>query len=75
MKNITISIPDDLYLYVRICALHRDTSVSAMVRDFLKTLPRIAEPDSYPVNFQAWLDSAPDDAPGETLLPSPPAQP
>jgi hypothetical protein len=60
MKNITISIPDDLYLYVRICALHRDTSVSAMVRDFLKTLPRIAEP--YPADSDSLLGSAPDDA-------------
>ena len=75
MKNITISIPDDLYLYVRICALHRDTSVSAMVRDFLETLPRIAEPNSYLADSDSLLGSAPDDASGEILPPSAPAQP
>lgn len=74
MKNITISIPDDLYLYVRICALHRGTSVSAIVRKFLEALPKIEEPDSYPADWQSWLGSAPDDASGENLPPSPPAQ-
>lgn len=75
MKNITISIPDDLYIYVRICALRRDTSVSAMVRKFLESLPRVEEPDSYPADWDSSLGSAPDDVSGETLLPSPPAQP
>lgn len=35
MKNITIAVPDDVYRRARIRAAERDTSVSAMVREFL----------------------------------------
>ena len=35
VKNITISIPDDVYRRARIRAAESDSSVSAMVRDFL----------------------------------------
>ena len=38
MKNITISVPDDVYRQARIKAAERDTSVSALVRDFLISL-------------------------------------
>jgi len=38
MKNITVSLPDDLYRRARIKAAERDTSVSALVRDFLTNL-------------------------------------
>ena len=38
MKNITISVPDDVYRHARIKAAERDTSVSALVRDFLISL-------------------------------------
>ena len=35
MKNITIAVPDDVYRRARIRAAEHDTSVSAMVREFL----------------------------------------
>ena len=35
MKNITVSVDDDTYRRARIKAAERDTSVSALVRDFL----------------------------------------
>lgn len=38
MKNITVSLPDDVYRRARIKAAERDTSVSALVREFLSAL-------------------------------------
>jgi len=38
VKNITVSIPDDVHRRARIAAAERDTSLSAMVRTFLMTL-------------------------------------
>jgi plasmid stability protein len=38
VKNITISLPDDIYRKARIKAAERDTSVSALVREFLLSL-------------------------------------
>jgi plasmid stability protein len=38
VKNITVSIPDDVYRRARIAAAERDTSLSAMVRTFLTAL-------------------------------------
>ena len=35
MKNITVSVDDETYRRARIKAAERDTSVSALVRDFL----------------------------------------
>lgn len=35
MKNITVSIDEDLHRRARIRAAERDTSLSALVRDFL----------------------------------------
>jgi len=35
VKNITIAVPDDVYRRARIRAAEHDTSVSAMVREFL----------------------------------------
>lgn len=40
MKNITIAVPDDVYRRARIRAAERDTSVSAMVREYLLQLDR-----------------------------------
>ena len=40
MKNITVSIDDEVYRQARIAAAERDTSVSALVRDFLVGLGR-----------------------------------
>ena len=40
MKNITVSVDDETYRRARIKAAERDTSVSALVRDFLAGLAR-----------------------------------
>ncbi len=38
MKNVTVSVPDDVYRKARIRAAERDTSLSALVREFLMSL-------------------------------------
>lgn len=38
MKNLTVSLPDDVYRRARIKAAERDTSVSALVRELLSEL-------------------------------------
>ncbi len=38
MKNVTVSLPDEIYRQARIKAAERDTSVSALVREFLLEL-------------------------------------
>ena len=38
MKNITVSVDEETHRLARIRAAERDTSVSALVRDFLKRL-------------------------------------
>ena len=38
MKNITVSVPDQVYRRARMRAAARDTSVSALVREFLAGL-------------------------------------
>jgi hypothetical protein len=39
MKNITVSISDELYLIARIWAAQNGTSVSKLVKDFLESIP------------------------------------
>ena len=38
MKNITVSVPDDVYRNARVAAAQRDTSVSALVVAYLEQL-------------------------------------
>ena len=38
VKSITVSLPDEIYRRARIKAAERDTSVSALVREFLTSL-------------------------------------
>jgi len=38
VKNITVSLPDEVYTQARVKAAQMDTSVSALVRDFLVNL-------------------------------------
>lgn len=38
MKNITVSVPDDVYRNARVAAAQRDTSVSALVVGYLERL-------------------------------------
>jgi hypothetical protein len=35
MKNITVTVSDELYRHARLCAVHRDTTVSELVRQLL----------------------------------------
>lgn len=59
MKNITLSIDDDLYRAARIAAAERDTTVSALVRDFLQRLTRPANsPDDLTAALFLALDQA-----------------
>jgi len=44
MKNITVSVQEEIYRRARIKAAERDTSVSALVKDFLVALAA-EEPD------------------------------
>ena len=44
MKNITVSVDDETYRLARIKAAENGTSVSAMVRDYLKHLTQIPTP-------------------------------
>jgi hypothetical protein len=39
MKNITVSVPDQVYRQARVWAARRDTSISAVVKYLLETLP------------------------------------
>jgi plasmid stability protein len=38
MKNITVTVPDDVYRTARIRAAERGTSVSALVGEYLRSL-------------------------------------
>jgi plasmid stability protein len=38
MKNITVSVPDDVYREARIRAAERGSSVSALVAEYLRSL-------------------------------------
>lgn len=40
MKNITVSVPDDVYRAARMHAAQEDTSVSALVGDYLRRFQR-----------------------------------
>ena len=40
MKNITVSVPEEVYRRARIKAAERDSSVSALVKEFLNGLGR-----------------------------------
>ncbi len=38
MKNLTVSVPDEVYRHARVAAAERDTSVSALVVAYLERL-------------------------------------
>jgi hypothetical protein len=40
VKNITVSVPEEIYRRARVKAAERDTSVSALVKQFLTGLGR-----------------------------------
>ncbi len=41
MRNITVSVPDDVYTAARVYAARHNTSVSVVVADFLMTLHKL----------------------------------
>lgn len=55
MKNITLSVPDDVYRKARLAAARRETSVSALVAEILDEL---ATGRSKHANRSAAIDAA-----------------
>jgi hypothetical protein len=45
MRNITVAVPDEVYQMARVYAARKQTSVSAMVADFLFTIRHLARAD------------------------------
>jgi hypothetical protein len=59
MKNITLSVDDETYRRARIAAAERNTTVSALVRDYLCALIRPVEAETDPADaLFAALDRA-----------------
>jgi hypothetical protein len=52
MKNITVSISDELYLAARIWAAQNETSVSKLVKEFLESISDEHGPE---VRFPKYL--------------------
>ena len=48
MKNITVSVDDEIHRLARIRAAELDTSVSALVRSYLRSLVRDREVEAAP---------------------------
>lgn len=48
MKNITLSVDEDTYRQARIAAAERNTTVSALVRDYLRGFARPASAEADP---------------------------
>ncbi len=68
MKNITLSVDDETYHRARIVAAERDTSVSALVREYLQTLSGEAAGQAKAVDeLFAALDRAQDPRASERL--------
>lgn len=48
MKNITLSVDEESYRRACIAAAERNTTVSALVRDYLRTFARPGEGEPHP---------------------------
>lgn len=57
MANLTLSIDDELLKRARIRALERDTSVNALVRDYLKELAEERTSQTQMKEFLDWAAS------------------
>ena len=57
MKNVTITLDEDVALWARIRAAERDTSVSRLVGEMLKE--KILEEKSYQTEMQQYLSRQP----------------
>lgn len=72
MRNITVTISDDAYTRARVWAANRDTSVSAVVRFLLETLPGIKRAGkAFPVHNPNLVNTNPAPMP-EAIPPDPP---
>jgi len=67
MRNITVTIPDDSYCRARVWAAERNTSISAVVRRLLESLPGLSRAakafparNSNPINTQPVPSPAPE---------------
>ena len=68
MKNITVAVDDDVYSRARIAAAERSTSVSALVRDYLRALTSDADArEDATVALFAALDQAEELRAGDRL--------
>jgi plasmid stability protein len=56
MTNLTLSIDEDLLKKARIRALEEDTSVNAMVRDYLLRLVALDSRQPGMTEFLAWTE-------------------
>jgi hypothetical protein len=71
MRNITVTIPDDAYRRARVWAAQRDTSLSAVVKHLLETLPGSSRAAStFPVRNSSPASPSPAPSPAP-----PPASP
>ena len=59
VKNITVSVPDEVYRRARIRAAERDTSVSALVTEFLSTIGENESPKSLRETIDAIREANP----------------
>jgi len=57
MKNVTITLDEDVALWARIRAAERDTSVSRLVGEMLRE--KILEEKSYQAEMQQYLSRKP----------------
>jgi plasmid stability protein len=57
MANLTLSIDDDVLKRARIRALEEDTSVNAMVRDYLEGMVEDRSQPSNMSDFVSWARS------------------
>jgi dipeptidase len=58
MRNITVTIPDNAYTRARVWAVQHDSSVSAVVKYLLETLPGSQRAGkAFPINDLKQADS------------------
>jgi len=71
MRNITVTIPDDCYTQARVWAAQRNTSVSAVVKYLLETLPgRRRAAMAFPLHNSNSVNTISDSTP-ESNAPTP----
>jgi hypothetical protein len=66
MRNITVTIPDDSYTRARVWAAERNTSISAVVRYMLETLPGLKRASkAFPLHNPNPVNTGQQPAPSE----------